>query len=298
MVGIHRKIGFLIPEREKTSRLVKDFLIITMGLMINSLGWILFILPAEITGGGISGVSAVVFYATKIPMGATFLAINLVLVIFAIRILGASFGLKTLFSIGVLTVCFTLFQELFQEPIIDDDFLSAVLGGMLGGIGLGIVFSRGGSTGGTDIIAMIINKYRNISPGRIILYCDVIIIASSYFVFFSPEKLVYGYVTMWVVSFTLDSFLNGANRSAQLFIFSRKFEEIADFITEESSRGVTVIDGTGWYTKDNVKIVITVVKKRETSSIFRKIKEIDPEAFISMGSVMGVYGKGFDQIKL
>jgi len=298
MVGKFRFIRYLNPEREKASRLVKDVLIISVGLLINSLGWVLFILPAEITGGGISGVSAVVFYATKIPMGVTFLAINLVLVIIAIRFLGASFGLKTLFSIGILTLFFTLFQELFHQPIIKDDFLSAVLGGMLGGIGVGIVFSRGGSTGGTDIIALIINKYRNVSPGRIILYCDVIIIASSYLVFFSPEKLVYGYVTMWVVSFTLDSFLSGANRSAQLFIFSPKYADIADFITEESNRGVTVLDGTGWYSKDNVKIVITVVKKRETSSIFRKIKEIDPEAFISMGSVMGVYGKGFDQIKL
>lgn len=298
MVGKFRFIRYLNPEREKASRLVKDVLIISVGLLINSLGWVLFILPAEITGGGISGVSAVVFYATKIPMGVTFLAINLVLVIIAIRFLGASFGLKTLFSIGILTLFFTLFQELFHQPIIKDDFLSAVLGGMLGGIGVGIVFSRGGSTGGTDIIALIINKYRNVSPGRIILYCDVIIIASSYLVFFSPEKLVYGYVTMWVVSFTLDSFLSGANRSAQLFIFSPKYADIADFITEESNRGVTVLDGTGWYSKDNVKIVITVVKKRETSSIFRKIKEIDPDAFISMGSVMGVYGKGFDQIKL
>jgi uncharacterized membrane-anchored protein YitT (DUF2179 family) len=292
------KFRFLNPEREKTSRLVKDFLIISLGLLINALGWTLFILPAEITGGGITGVSAVVFYAAKIPMGLTFFAINIVLIIIAIRILGATFGLKTLFSIGILTLFFTLFQKLFNKPIVNDDFLSAVLGGMLGGIGVGIVFSRGGSTGGTDIIALIINKYRNISPGRIIMYCDVIIIASSYLVFFSPEKLVYGYVTMWVVSFTIDSFLNGANRSAQLFIFSQKYDAIADFIMEESSRGVTVIDGKGWYTKENIKIVMTVVRKRETSLIFRKIKEIDPDAFISMGSVMGVYGKGFDQLKM
>lgn len=296
--GLWRNIDFLKPEREKSSQQVKDVLIITFGLLINSLGWIIFILPAEITGGGISGISAVVFYATKIPMGYTFFVINIVLIIIAIRFLGASFGIKTLFSIVLLTFFFTLLQKVFHRPLIEDDFLSAVLGGMLGGIGLGIVFSRGGSTGGTDIIALIINKYRNISPGRVILYCDVIIIASSYFVFFSAEKLVYGYVTMWVVSWSLDSFLSGANRSSQLFIFSNRYDEIADFITEESSRGVTVIDGQGWYTKEKVKVVITVVRKRETSSIFRKIREIDPNAFISMGSVMGVYGKGFDQLKL
>lgn len=169
---------------------------------------------------------------------------------------------------------------------------------MSGGIGLGIVFSRGGSTGGTDIFAMIVNKYRNISPGRVILFADVIIIASSYFVFQSPAKLVYGYVSMWVVAYSLDSFLSGANRSAPMFIFSQKYKEIADFINNEAVRGVTVIDGMGWYKKENTKIVFSVVRKRETSAIFRKIKEIDPEAFISTGSVMGVYGQGFEKIKL
>jgi uncharacterized membrane-anchored protein YitT (DUF2179 family) len=169
---------------------------------------------------------------------------------------------------------------------------------MMGGIGLGVVFSRGGSTGGTDIFAMIVNKYRNVSPGKVIMLCDVVIIASSYFVFQSPEKLVYGYVSMWVVSYTLDSFLSGANASAQMFIISKKHEEIAEFINTQATRGVTLLDGMGWYTKKDTKVVMSVVRKRETSAIFRKIKEIDPEAFISMGSVMGVYGEGFDKIKL
>lgn len=199
---------------------------------------------------------------------------------------------------SVLTVMFTVLQKIFTEPIIDDMFLSAVLGGMLGGIGLGLVFSRGGSTGGTDIIALIVNKYRNISPGRVILYCDVIIIASSYFVFKALDKMVYGYVSMWVISYTVDAFLNGANASAQIFIFSEKFAEIADSVNKDAGRGVTVLDGTGWYTKENVKIVMTVVRKKETSVVFRKIKEIDPDAFITMGSVMGVYGQGFEKIKI
>jgi len=199
---------------------------------------------------------------------------------------------------AMISVLLTIFQEVFSEPVIDDMFLSAVLGGILGGVGLGVVFSRGGSTGWTDIIVMIINKYRNISPGRVILYSDVIIIATSYIVFQSLEKLVYGYVSMWVFSYALDAFLTGVNRLAQMFIFSGKYSEIADVITEQAGRGVTVIDGIGWYSKDNMKVVISVVKKRETSMIFREIKEIDPEAFITMGSVMGVYGKGFEKIKL
>lgn len=288
----------LMQMNPKLTATIKDYTIITFGLLMFVMGWLLFLIPAEITGGGVSGIAAVVYFATKIPVSITFLAINAVLVLIAIKILGANFGVKTIYSIIALTFFFAVFQNVIEKPIVDDTFLSAVLGGMAGGIGLGIVFSRGGSTGGTDIFAMIVMKYRNVSPGRIIMYCDVIIIASSYFVFQSPEKLVYGYVTMWVVSYSLDSFLSGANRSAQMFIFSSKHEEIADFITKEAVRGVTVFDGVGWYTKENIKIVMSIVRKKETSAIFRKIKEIDPNAFISMASVMGVYGQGFEKLKL
>ena len=288
----------IIKKNKKKSGIIKDYSIISFGLLVFTIGWMLFIIPAEITGGGISGVAAVIFYATKIPVSISFFVINIILVLVAIKILGANFGVKTIFSIIILTAFFALFQDVIKEPIVDDTFLSAVLGGMAGGIGLGIVFSRGGSTGGTDIFVMIINKYRNISPGRIILYIDVVIIASSYFVFQSAEKLVYGYVVMWVVSYTLDSFLSGANRSAQMFIISKKYNEIAQFINNEAIRGVTLLDGQGWYTKEETKVVMSVVRKKETGAIFRKIKEIDPNAFISMGSVMGVYGQGFDKLKL
>jgi len=288
----------LVQMNGKLATSIKDYVIITFGLLLFALGWLLFLIPAEITGGGVSGIAAVVFFAAKIPVSITFLSINAVLVLIAVKILGANFGVKTIYSIAVLTVFFAVFQNVVKKPLVDDTFLSAVLGGMLGGIGLGVVFSRGGSTGGTDIFAMIVNKYRNISPGRIILLCDVIIIASSYFVFQSPAKLVYGYVSMWVVSYSLDSFLSGANRSAQMFIISKKYEKIADYINNEAIRGVTILEGTGWYTKENTKVIMSVVRKKETSAIFRKIKEIDPEAFISMGSVMGVYGQGFEKLKL
>jgi len=277
---------------------IEDYLAITLGLVMFSLSWTLFIIPAKITGGGVSGIGAVLFYATGIPVGLTYFLVNIFLVGIAIKVLGANFGLKTIYSMIVVSLGLSFTQNIISEPIVDDTFLSAVLGGILSGVGLGIVFSKGGSTGGTDIIAAIVVKYRNISPGRVIMYCDVIIIASSFFVLKSIDKMVYGYVTMAVVSYALDAVLSGANRSAQMFIFSKKYAEIADFINQQRYRGVTVIDGTGWYTKENVKVVISVVRKRETGAIFRKIKEIDPGAFISMGSVMGVYGEGFDKLKL
>jgi uncharacterized membrane-anchored protein YitT (DUF2179 family) len=285
-------------HKAKLKTTLTDYLVIAFGMALYVLSWTIFLIPAEITGGGISGLSAVIFYSTNIPVAVSYFVINVFLIVIAIKVLGASFGIKTIFSMLVATLLFWLTPGLIKEPLIDDTFLSAALGGMMGGIGIGIVFTRGGSTGGTDIIAMIINKYRNISPGRVIMYCDVIIIASSYLVFQSPGKLVYGYVSMWVVSYTIDAFLNGSNASAQIFIFSRNFEEIADYINKNVSRGVTVLDATGWYSKENVKIVMTVVRKRESSLIFRKLKEIDPEAFISMGSVMGVYGQGFDKMRI
>ena len=284
-------------QKKKIQSVITDYAIMLIGLSLYVLSWTLFLVPAQITGGGISGLAAVIFYSTKIPIGLTFFAINVVLVAIAMKVLGANFGIKTIFSMIVLSLFFSVPQSLFPEAIIKDNFLSAVLGGMMGGVGIGLVFSRGGSTGGTDIIAMIINKYRNISPGRIIMYCDVIIIGSSYFLVHSIDKMVYGFVSMAVVSYTLDAFLSGSNASSQIFIFSPKYEEIADYINSEFGRGVTVLNGTGWYTQNNVMVLITIVSKKETSILFHKIKEIDPEAFISMASVIGVYGQGFDKIK-
>ena len=285
-------------KKPKLQSVIKDYSIMLVGLILYVLSWNLFLIPSQITGGGISGLAAVIFYSTKIPMGITYFVINVALIAIALKVLGSNFGVKTVFNMVALTLLFAIPQDLFPGALIKDNFLAAVLGGMMGGVGIGIVFSRGGSTGGTDIIAMMINKYRNISPGRIILYCDVIIIGSSYFLVHSIDKMVYGFVSMAVVSYTLDSILSGSNASAQIFIFSPKYEEIADFINTESFRGVTVIDGTGWYTQQNVKILMTIVRKKETSIIFRMVKEIDPNAFISMGSVMGVYGQGFDKLKV
>jgi uncharacterized membrane-anchored protein YitT (DUF2179 family) len=273
------------------------YTVIIIGLALYAFGVTAFLIPVKITAGGVTGISMLIFYATGIPAGYPYLIINSFLIILAIRILGTNFGLKTLFSMVVISLLLNVMPMFIKEPLVKDLFLSSVLGGILCGVGLGITFNQGGSTGGTDIIAMIINKYRNISPGRIIMYCDVIIISSSYFVLSSVEILVYGYVTMWIVAYSIDAFLTGAQQSVQLFIFSEKYEQIADFINTESRRGLTIIEGTGWYTKRQVKMIMTVVRKRESPLIFQKIKQIDPEAFISQGSVMGVYGKGFDEIR-
>ena len=276
---------------------IRSYTVMVIGLALYAFGITAFLIPLKIAGGGVTGISMLIFYATGFGTGYTYFIINIFLVLIAIKVLGVNFGIKTIFSMSIIAILLTVMQRFVTEPILKDMFLSSVLSGILGGVGIGLIFNEGGSTGGTDIIAMIINKYRNISPGRIIMYCDVIIIAASFVVLHSVEKLVYGYVSMWVVSYSIDAFLTGAQQSVQLFIVSDKYEQIADFINKESRRGLTVFEGTGWYTKQNVKVIMTVVRQRESPEIFQKIKHIDPEAFISLSKVMGVYGKGFDKLK-
>lgn len=276
---------------------VRSHLIITFGLLLNALAWTAFLIPAEITGGGITGVSTLIFYATGFPLGIMYLIINAILILISIKILGTNFGVKTIFSVVVLAFFLSLLQRYINKPIVNDTFLSTVIGGILGGAGIGIVFSQGSSTGGTDIIAMIINKYRNINPGRVILYLDIFIIASSFLIFGSLEKIVYGYVAMGLTSYTIDLLFTGSKQSVQMFIFSKKYDLIADRIGKELGRGVTIIDGHGWYTGEETKVLLVMVKKPEASSIFRIIKEVDQNAFMSVNNVMGVYGQGFERIR-
>jgi uncharacterized membrane-anchored protein YitT (DUF2179 family) len=277
--------------------------IIVFGLFLYALSWTAFLLPHKITGGGVSGIGALIYYATGFPLGYTYFLINIGLILIAIKVLGASFGVKTIFGVITGSILLSVLQSVIHLPIVEDKFLSAIIGGILAGVGLGIIFTQGGSTGGTDIIAMIITKYRNISPGRIILLCDVFIIGSSFLVLteLMPvkriETIVYGYVSMAVTAYAIDAVLSGSRQSVQMFIFSKNFEQIADRITNQMNRGVTVIDGVGWYTKENQKVVITLVRKHEASDIYKIIKEIDTEAFISVANVMGVYGHGFERIR-
>ncbi len=276
---------------------LKTYGIITLGLFVNALAWTAFLLPSEIVGGGITGLAALLYYATGIPVAFTFLLMNIVLLVLGVKNLGLGFGIKTVYGAVILSVFLGVLQPLITEAVVDDRFMSAIIGGMLVGASVGLVFTQGGSTGGTDIIAMIINKYRNISHGRIILYLDLVIISSSFFVFQSLEVMVYGYVTMAVGSYSIDMLLMGHRRSVQLFIFSPKYEIIAERIANEIGRGVTLLNGQGWYSKEESAVLVVIVRRYETSMVFRAIKDVDPDAFISVGNVMGVYGKGFDPIR-
>jgi len=275
----------------------KAYLIITLGLLVNALGWVLFLIPADITGGGVSGIAAIIYFATGFPMGVSYLAINVILILIAMRLLGASFGVKTIYSVIVLSILFFFLQGILKNPIVHDDFMATVIGGFMAGAGVGIVFTQGGSTGGTDIIAMIVNRYRNISPGRVILLCDIVIISSSFLVFRSIEKVVFGFVVMAVTAYTIDIVISGARQSYQLFIFSKRYEQIAERIATEVHRGVTIVNGQGWYTKEDQKVLLVLVRKHEVNDVFKIIRQVDPKAFMSLAEVMGVYGEGFDRMR-
>ena len=283
----------------KIYRPVKDYILIGIGAVIYTFGFVGFILSNEIVPGGLTGVSSLVFYVYKIPVSFTYAGINILLLIIAYKILGRRYIIHSLFGIVSVTLLLMFFEwVLGGKTIVEGQpFMSVIIGAALCGSGLGIIFSANGSTGGTDIIGSIVNKYKNISIGRTLLYCDFVIIATSYLVFHNIEKIVFGYVFMFIEMYILDRVLNANNQSVQFLIFSKKQDEIVAAILEELERGCTVLNGEGGFTKEPVKVIVLLAKKKESAFIFRLIKKIDNQAFISQANVQGVYGEGFDQIK-
>ncbi len=277
---------------------IKEYVTILFGLALYALGWTGFLLPHQITTGGITGLAALVFFANGLPVAVTYFSINIVLLIISIRLFGWKFSFRTIVGVLILTLFLSVAQNYIHKPLlVGEPFMACVIGGLLAGAGVGTVLTANGSTGGTDIIALIINKYRNITPGRAMLYSDLIIICSSYFLFHSIDKIIYGLTTLAVSTYAVDMVVNGDRQSVQFFIFSSKFESIAERINAEAHRGVTVLDGMGWYSKEPAKVLCVMARKNESVKIFRIVKQVDPNAFVSQGSVIGVYGKGFDIMK-
>ena len=275
---------------------VKDYVFITFGLMLYTFGFTVFLLPYKIVTGGIAGIGAIVFYATHFPVQYTFFLINAVLIVAALKILGWRFLMKTIYATFALTFLLEVAQEAVMQPDGSfyklmgegNDFMSLVIGCMLTGTALAIVFLNNGSTGGTDIVAASVNKYRDISLGRVLIMVDLCIIGSSLFipsfgsVFHRCQMVVFGLCTMVI----------------EFLIFSRHYEEIARAISRKTDHSMTLLDGHGWYSGKEIKVICLLAKKRESLTIFRLIKMIDPRAFVSQSSVIGVYGEGFDPIKV
>ena len=278
----------------KKRRKVKEYIIISIGLILYAVGYLFFWAPHQIVAGGITGVSLIIRDSVGIPFGVSNITINICLILIAIKFLGARFGIKTIFATFLLSGILTVLEPFAVKPVVDELFLSLFLGGLFCGFGVGIVFSQGGSTGGTDIISMILQRFLHIAIGRLSFYLNMAIIGSAYLIYNSLEAIIYGIVAMGISSYFLDKHLQGNRQSSQITIISDKFIPIADKITSELGRGVTVYSGTGWYTRNEKQILSIIAGKREEQRIIHIAIEEDPKAFISVSSVKTVYGEGFD----
>ena len=314
--------------------IAKEWALVTLGILIYVTGWALFLMPNNLVGGGVSGISSMIQYATggAIQMGYSYFVLNAILIILAMVVIGMGFGAKTIYAIILASVGLRFLPDLIPTEIIqtlalqNGKLMSTLCGGLMAGIGIGMSISNGGSTGGTDIIALIYTKYRNVSPGKVILYIDFVIILSSLLIpsivpdldpatgkqLIGPDgqplthlmpfsekvtTVIYGLILVTVNGRVIDSYLSGSQQSVQLFILSKHYAEIADSITHDLHRGVTVLDGKGWYTKEPAEVLMVITRKTDVNLFLRQIKAIDPNAFLSVSSVNGVYGRGFEAIK-
>lgn len=287
--------------QQKIYNEIKDYLIITLALAIYSVSWTQLLLPYKIVTGGVTGIAAIIYYATDIPINLSYFVINAVLLVVALFVLGWRFMIKTIYAIGVLFGMLTValwFQP--DHPLLGEgqELMAIIVGCTITGISLAMVFLSNGSTGGTDIIAACFNKFYDISLGQVLLLVDICIIASSWPILQDPRKMIFGFVTMAIECFVLDLIMNKRRESVQFFIFSKKYQEIANSIAFEVKRGVTILDGHGWYSGQPVKVIWVMCKRYESQNIFRLVKMLDPNAFVSQSAVRGLYGEGFDQIKI
>ena len=303
---------------------IKEYVLMALGMFLYSFGWICCILPANAAGGGATGLSLILYHIAggAISIGTMVLIINAILLIIAGFVVGWNFGIKTIYCVVVMSVIMHFLQVWFTTPdgwvaqmitvrdaltvpngtIVDlfnlnNRLLSAILGGICSGIGVAMCFQQGGSTGGSDIVVMIVNKFYTISYGKFIRLTDGVIISSALFLpDVGIDGVIYGFVMVAVFSYTVDMILSGNQQSSQIFIVSKDYKAMADAINSEAKRGATVIDAMGWYSKENSKIVMCVCRKRDLAMVLKIVRNVDPEAFITIGSVMGVYGKGFEAL--
>ena len=302
--------------KQSFATLLKDYALVTVGVISYALGWSVFLLPNNLVGGGVSGFASILMYATGIPMGVTYFVLNVILLIIGTKILGTGFGGKTIYAIVMTSVMLSVMPKIIPADFIHEFAVSngklicTFLGGIIAGFGIGLSISRGGSTGGTDIVALVWCKFKPASPGRVILIIDVGIILSSLLfpsytdigelLSFSDKLavVVYGLIQVTVSGYAIDLYISGSKQSVQAFIFTKKVNEMADAIAFDLKRGVTVLPAKGWYSKEEKQVLMVVTRKTDLNLLLRYVKSIDPDAFLSVSSVMGVYGQGFDAIKV
>ena len=267
-------------------RTITDYGIITIGMLLGAVGMTFFLLPNQITTGGLMGIASIIYWGTNIPVQNTYFVLNALLIAVALKVLGWRFCAKTIYAVTVFTVSLTVLQHIVDPKLhllADQKFMACIVGGVFLGTSVGLGLSAGGSTGGSDVVASM-------------LFCDLAIITSSYVVLKDWEKVLYGYVLLFIVSFCVDYMVNSLHRSVQFFIISDRYEAIGQAINQIAERGCSTLYGSGFYSKKDIKVIYCIAKKSESSLIFDIIDEIDPEAFVAQSSVIGVYGHGFDHV--
>ena len=287
-------MNLTLPKKHLKSFYWRDYIIIILGLVLFSIGYVGFLIPYKVVTGGLGGIALLVKYATGAPLWITMITVNAILLGFAWFVIGRKYVYSTAFSTLALTIILGFAEKLITEPFIHDATMSILVGSVITGIGLGLVFSANSSTGGGDIIAAMITKYHNISMGRVLTYIDAVIVMSSYLLFQSLETIIIGFIITVILYYAVDVVINGSRQSVQFFIFSEHYDEIATHIVSELNRGCSVVDGVGWYSKEPQKIIMLMTRRSESTSVFRLIKQIDKHAFITQTNVTGVYGKGFE----
>ena len=279
---------------------LKDYVMIIVGLVIYSFGFCAFILPQNVVVGGYTGLASLFYYTLGIPVGPIIFALNIISLLVAYKIVGKRFVMRSIFGAFGLSAIVSIMQPMFPAAIVapDNPMMNVMIGGILCGLGLGLSFVHNGSTGGTDIIAAMVNKRTNVSIGRMLLYADGLIIFSSMLIFHSIDNVVYGFLELLFATFMTDQVINTNRQAMQFLIISDKWEEIANAVVNDAHRGCTVFSGMGWFTKEDVKMLMVMCRKIEGVTVMRVVKSIDPYAFITQSNVNGVYGVGFDAMKI
>jgi uncharacterized membrane-anchored protein YitT (DUF2179 family) len=280
-------------------RNLQDYAVLTFAMILGAFSLCFFLLPHQITMGGMVGIASIVYWGLGIPVEYCYFGLNMLLLLIALRVLGWRFCIKTIYAVIVFTVGTAVLQPIANETNLlqDQKFMACIVGGVFMGGCIGLGLSTGGSTGGSDVIAAMVHKYRDVSLGHIILLCDLTIITSSYVVLRDWEKVLYGYVLLFIISFCVDYIVNTLRQSVQFFIVSDKYEEIGHAINRVVVRGCSLLNGNGFYTKKDIHVVFCIAKKSEAHLIFNIIEAIDPGAFVAQSACIGVYGRGFDRIK-
>ena len=285
--------------KQKVIDTLNDYIIISIGVLMYTFAWADMFIPNGIASGGLTGACTILNFATGIPVYLSYVVLNGLLLLLGFLILGKGFGFKTIYAIGLSSICLDFLAGMeFLHLFFENKLLLVVLAAIIESIGISFILARGGSTGGTDIVALIVNKFWPVSLGKVFLVVDMFIIAS---VLLIPgktvEDMVYGYVAMVIFSVFVDWVMLGRNSTWQIMVFSNKYKEIADTVINDLNRGVTALDAQGWYSGESKKVLLIMVRKPELHTITKVVKDIDPKAFVTVASASTVYGEGFDEMK-